>query len=285
MVAAVLLLPAAGCTAVDDSNGVKPRPMEEPARKEIWSIRCLTLEGPNRFQNARNFEEALKKVPDLDAHLVQVFHEETDSALYYGRYERRYDSVRDKELFKPDPLPDLELIRKLSLTVDGRPVWPFALAVLDTWPASRKGQAAWDLNNVDGYWSLQIAVFYNEGEMRERKEAAEKYCRLLREEGVEAYYHHGTVNSSVCVGIFPKGAIVDIQREDPMTGVQKATSKIVDPRMLELQKKYPHNLHNGHRFYEIVHNPRTGERERVEYPSFPVKLPRADWIPSSRSGR
>jgi hypothetical protein len=277
---ALCLWPSAGCTA--GQTGLTLRQTEP--KEDVWTIRCLTLEGPNRFVTAKNFEQALKKVKGLDPKLVQVFHREDSSAIYYGRYKRRYDAAARKESFRPDPLKDLNLIRQLSLTVEDRPVWPFALAVLDTSPTVPSGNPAWDLNNVKGYWSLQIGVFYNEGEMRERRRAAEEYCKILRERGEAAYYHHGAVNSSVCVGVFPKEAIVEFQREDPLTGVVSSTSKIVDPRMLALQKKYPVNLHNGHKVYEIIHDRDTGQKERFAHPSFPVKLPRADMLPTPPSG-
>lgn len=273
---ALFLWPSVGCTA--EGTGLTLRPTEQ--REDLWTIRCLTLEGQNRFRTAKNFEQALKKVKGLDPKLVQVFHGESSSAVYYGRYQRRYDAARRQESFKPDPLPDLDLIRQLSLTVEDRPVWPFALAVLDSSPTVPSGNPAWDLNNVDGYWSLQIGVFYNEGEMRQRRRAAEQYCKILRDQGEAAYYHHGAVNSSVCVGVFPKEAIVEFQREDPLTGVVRSTSKIVAPRMLALQKKYAINLHNGHKVYEIIHDQATGQKERFAHPSFPVKLPRADKLPA-----
>jgi hypothetical protein len=84
------------------------------------------------------------------------------------------------------------------------------------------------------------------------------------------------VNSSVCIGAFPKEAIRTFEKVDPLTGILHVTSKIVDERMLELQRRYPHNLHNGSTFYEIVRDPATGKTYRDPHTSFAVEIPHAE---------
>jgi hypothetical protein len=131
----------------------------------------------------------------------------------------------------------------------------------------------WEISNAKGYWSLNVGVFYNEGGMRERKKASEEYVKILRGEGVEAYFHHGAERSSVCVGAFPKEAIQTMQRSNPLTGALTVTNRIVDARMLKLQEKYPHNLHNGAIFYELIWNPKTQKKEKEPHYSFAVQIP------------
>jgi hypothetical protein len=275
---AVLALLLGGCG--DSGGGLTPRPNAAP-EEDVWAIRCVTLGGPNRFQLADNYAGALKRVEGIKPNLVQVFHESAESAVYYGRYRQVYDPRSDTESFRPDNLRDLNLIRQLSMNVSdpvlgSRVVWPFQLATMDTLPGGRGTHPEWELSNARGYYSLQVAVFYNTEGMRRRRFAAEEYCRLLREErGAEAYYHHGRVNSSVCIGAFPEQAIKTFQKNDPLTGILRVTSKIVDERMLELQREYPHNLHNGRVFYEILRDPRTGQTVRDAHTSFAVEIPRA----------
>jgi hypothetical protein len=84
------------------------------------------------------------------------------------------------------------------------------------------------------------------------------------------------VNSSVCIGAFPEEAIQTFQRQDELTGIIQATAKIVDERMLELQRRFPHNLHNGSVFYEIVRDPQTGRKYRDPHTSFAVEIPGAE---------
>jgi len=246
--------------------------------EDTWAIRCLTVEGQNRVKRADNAAEHLRHVKGLKPKLVRVIHDRTASVVYYGEYELHYSAFRKKEYYKPDPQKDLDLIRSLSMEVNDpafgrRTVWPFSLATLETLPIKSDVPPEWQLRNARGYYSLQVAVFYNTDGMRQRKTAAEQYCKLLREQGEEAYFDHGAVHSSVTIGTFPREAIQAFERTDPMTGRVQVTQRIVDEKMLALQKKYPYNLHNGRKFYEIVHDKKTGEKQRIPHTSFPVIIP------------
>jgi len=256
------------------------RPGDAPD-EDVWTIRCVTLRGPNRFQMADSYAAALKKVNGIKPERVQVFHETAESVVYYGKYQRVYDAKNDRETFRPDNLGALNLLRQLSMNVSdpvlgSRTVWPFQLATMDALPGGRSPHPEWELKNAPGYYSLQVAVFYNTGDMRRRRYAAQEYCRILREEkGEEAYYDNGEVNSSVCIGAFPESAIQTTQKTDPLTGILHVTCRIVDERMLALQRKYPYNLHNGRILYEILHDPATGRKIRDPHTSFAVEIPRA----------
>lgn len=257
--------------------------------EDTWAIRCLTLQGSTRFKLAESYAKALKQVKGLKPELVQVFHEADETGVYYGRYQRRFDTRSEQERYHPDPRQDLDFIRQLSMDItdarSGRQtVWPFQLATLSTLPGGRGSRPEWLLDKAPGYYSLQIAVFYNTGEMRQRKFAAEEYCKLLREQGEEAYYYHGPVNSIVCVGAFPKEAIQTIQKPDPLTGIVQARAVMTDPRLLDLQKKYPYNTHNGNIFYELSQDPRTGRQIRDPHTSFAVEVPRKEKLSGSLTG-
>jgi hypothetical protein len=275
---AALALLIAGCETLGGATAMGPADGDD---EDIWAIQCLSLDGPNRFELARSYADALKKVNGLKPELVQVFHESGQSGVYYGRYRRRYDPRTDTESFRPDHLRDFDLIRHLSMSVQdpaggSRIVWPFRLATMGTLPVGRGSHPEWLLTNAPGYYSLQVGVFYNTGAMRSRKYAAEEYCKLLREQGEEAYYHHGAVNSSVCIGSFPEEAIQTFQQTDSLTGIIEVTAKIVDERLLALQRKYPDNLHNLHKFYDVSVDPRTGKKTRSPHTSFAVEIPRAE---------
>jgi hypothetical protein len=257
--------------------GMQPSAEDE----DVWAIQCRTIHGPNRVQLARSYAEALRKVDGIKPDLVQVFHEADESTVYYGRYRRRYDARSGEESFRPNHLRDLDLIRRLSLstpdaTMGSRTVWPFRNATMDTLPTGRGRHPEWYLTRAPGYYSLQVAVFYNTEGMRRRKYAAEEYCRILREQGEEAYYHHGVVNSIVCVGAFPETAIQTYENVDSYTGIIHVKSKIVDEKLLALQRKYPFNLHNGYKFFETIHDPRTGKKIRDPHTSFAVKVPKPE---------
>ena len=287
----MLVLPLlAGCQTTGAGNMTPTFGAAPPAADEdTWAIRCLTIQGSNRFQLADSYAKALKQVKQLKADLVQVFHEAEETGVFYGRYQRRYDPRSGKEYYSPDPRRDLDFVRQLSMELaepgaGKRIVWPFQLATLSTLPSGRGSHPEWLLDRAKGYYSLQIAVFYNTGEMRQRKFAAEEYCKLLREQGQEAYYYHGAVNSIVCVGAFPKEAIQNIQKTDPLTGIVQAREVMTDPRLLELQKKFPHNTHNGNVFYELTQDPATGRQAREPHYSFAVEIPRKEEQTNSLTG-
>lgn len=250
--------------------------------EDIWAIRCITLDGADRFELAKKYAEALKDVRGLKSKWVSVFNETGETSVYYGRYKRVYKARTGKESFKPDPLKDLALIRQLSLEVPDpatgavKPFWPFRLATMETLPVGGGKHPEWELSNARGFYSLQVGVFYNSEKMRRRRFAAEEYCRLLRKEGREAYYHHGAVNSSVCIGGFPKAAIQTWQEQNPYTGIIRVRSTITDERMLALQREFPHNTHNGSIFHEITADPKTGKKVRSPHTSFAVEIPRGD---------
>jgi hypothetical protein len=262
---------SAGPTAAPSAGaatGGKPTTDEE-----IWAIRCITLQGPERFAQAEAYAAALKKVPGLKPALVQVISDDDGTALFYGHYKRVYGPTGPTDKFTPDHLRDMEAVR--ALRVQSADVWPFILASMDILPTYRSAHPEWDLNNADGYWSLHVAVFYNTDTMRSRRAAAEEYCAVLRQQGEPAYFHHGAANSSVYVGLYPFEAVVDVRQDEPLTGRVATSRRIVDPQMLAAQQRFPISLHNLHTMYDVFRDTQGNVRDRVPQPSFPVIVPRA----------
>lgn len=251
--------------------------------RDFWGIKCISIQGPQRYKLAKQLADSLQNVDGLDPKLIRVIQDDEGGHVFYGRYERRWGGGDGLEAFRPDPTEDLALIQSLSYDQRSR---PFAGAALDPYPAAQIGEPEWDLATADGYWSLQIAVFYNTKNMQQRKHAAAEYCRLLRERGEEAFYYHGRVMSSVCVGTFPESAVETVsQRTIGLDGRDKVTAvnHIVDPRLRGLQQRYPFNLENGHKMYSVRINPTSGEQSRTARESFLVKLPAVtetdDYVP------
>jgi hypothetical protein len=258
--------------------------------EDVWAIECVRVSGPDRAQKARNCAEHLRHAAGLKPDLIQTREDTDATAVYYGRYVRTYDTRSKKESFKPDPADDLKRLRDLSMNLadpaTGRtaPAWPFRLAkTVRLAGALRLPQ--WELTKNPGYYSLQVGVFYNEGGFDQRKFAAEEYCRILREDDKqEAWYHHGDTMSIVTIGAFPKDAIQNYTSENDLTGSKQVTAKIVDPKMLATQKKYPHNLHNGATFSEITQDPKTGKKRKEPHYSFAVIVPGRDTAAEKKRG-
>lgn len=261
-------------TGCDPAVGFRANPDED-----IWTIRCCTTAGPDGPGIAARFAAALKQVSGLRAERVEVVEQEDGTAVYYGLYRREYDDRAGIARYQPDPAKDLELIRSLNLSnsrlrPDDPDNWPFRLASMEELPDTRGGDPAWNLEGKKGVWSLQVGVFYNTERMRRRKTAAQEYCKMLRQQGEEAYFYHGPDKSSVCIGLFPKDAIREIRHVDELTGVPSFWNVIVDERMQELQKKYDH-IENGHIMKDVSRDPATGERQSKPIKPFPVRMPSA----------
>ncbi len=281
--AAPITLLAVGFLAGCQSTGPQVGSSAAQTEEEVWAIRCITLRGPDQFAQAEAYADALRRAAGLNPKLVQVLSDEDGTAVFYGRYRRRYGPTGAAEQFSPDNLRDLETIRKLRF--QQAEVWPFILASMDLLPTHRSQHPEWNLAAADGYWSLHVAVFYNTDTMHSRRSAAEQYCALLREQGEEAYYHHGPVNSSVYIGTYPQDAVTEFRREDPLTGVVDTALRIVDQRMLEAQKRFPESLQNGHRVYEVIRDQTGQVAQRVPVPSFPVVIPKAQRQAGPASGK
>lgn len=273
-----------GCNESTGSGGGGGSLFGPPSSNEdVWGIQCAVLTGKDRMQYAKAYAESLKKVEGLKPALVQVFNDAETSTIYYGRYEAVYTAEGGIQDFRPDNKRDLQLIRGLSYTASGVEVRPFK-AEMQLLPLSATGKPEWNLENVAGYWSLQVAVFYNTSEMKQRRQAAEEYCKLLRDQGEQAFYHHGPARSSVCIGTFPYDAIAQVSEEDPMTGRITAKAKIVNKKLLDAQKKFPNNLENGFIVYNVTRDASGKVVARVPNTSFPVELPRADRKARQRQG-
>lgn len=252
--------------------------------EEVWAIRCITFRGADQMIRAERAAAALQQVSGLARDRVQVLADDDGAAVYYGRYKRVYAAGETESQYSPDAKKDLDLIR--SLQVQGGGQWPFAMAAIDVLPTYRTPKPEWDLNNVNGFWSLHVAVFYNTDTLASRRSAAEEYCRILREQGEDAYFHHGVSNSSVYIGAFAPGAVVEAKKEDALAGRTSTVYRVVEPRLLEAQKRFPYSLHNGHMMYELVRSSPSGEvSRRIPLESFVVKTPKARDAEASRARR
>jgi hypothetical protein len=258
--------------------------------EETWSIRCITLQGANRADMVKRYLDALKKAKGIKAKLVETVQDPDGTAVFYGRYQREYNSKGEGAGFKPDPKQDLELIRSFSMRIkdeagQSRDIWPFYLATMDILPTFKSQHPEWNLANADGYWALHVAVFYNTSEFRNRRTAAEQYCALLREKGEQAWYHHATVNSSVYIGPYPKEAVAEIHSENALKNQVTNKLRIVDPRMLEAQKRYPTSIQNGSTIFEIRRDREGQIKDRVPSPSFVVMMPKAEQQEAAAAGK
>ena len=246
-------------------------------RGEVWAIKCISTQGADQLATANYYAESLRLVDALNPELVQTTSDADLTHVFYGRYVQTTNPFTRQQVYRPAPDDDLALIK--SLSADGV-TRPFGAAHLLPLPSSDRsvGNPEWDAESLAGYWSLQVAVFYNTDTMQQRRQAAVDYCSELRKQGHEAYFYHGPSMSSVLLGAFPPNAMRAVQQEKrDLYGQTQRTSVnvIANARLRALQNEFPHNLENLHIVNDIQLNPETGQEDRLPRPSIVVKLPKA----------
>ncbi len=246
-------------------------------RRDVWAVRVISTAGPDQYRLSNFYADSLRRVEQLDAELVTVIVDEEYTHVYYGSYVHRIDPLTNEEQLRPDPRDDLELIRILSPDGQSR---PFARATVEPLPAGELGDPTLNAENVDAYWSLQVAVFLKTADFRNPKQAAVDYAKYLRDQGFEAYFHHAASLSSVVIGAFPQSAVVAVQkmtRAGPLSAAVKTSEmQVVDPRLRRLREQFPWSLENprlvrrGGLFSQEV----VVEAEPAQNPSLLVELPK-----------
>ena len=247
VVCAVLLVALVGCAASGGGRGAS------------WTIQCLEAPGAVGAERLEEVATSLKRTPGIrpDDVFVQIGSDDM-ARLCYGSYRRPVDAKTGRRSNPADLRADLALIRELADDA-GRRYFYMALPVRK--PMPDVGDPAWRLGNVPAKYSLQVAAFEPTDDFGDFKEAAVAFCKLLRDRGYEAYYHHTEVGSLVTVGAFGADAV--------FAGVDGRTYYSAEVRKLQEEELLRYNLVNG-----SVHRVRSSEGELVPVPSRLVEIPR-----------
>ncbi len=236
LLALTLALALGGCESGGSSSGG----FQGFARRqtEEWTILCAELTGPFHRDNCRALADSLRATPDIRPADVRCDHDTTNesSRLYYSKY-RRTRHPRTNHLDTPKRLRD-DMFLIFDLADDRkRRIFGNARAVRYIQPeglALRK----WALTNATGIYSLQIAVFYPEGNFTESRKLAGQLVAELRGEGHEAYFHHGETMSMVTIGSFEESAV--IKRKD---GTVRLSEEVL--RLQVADPRFEYNYENG----------------------------------------
>ncbi len=261
---ALLLAPTlGGC----DSGGRSSGGFQVFTRRqpEVWTILCTELSGPYHRENCLALADLLRATPDIRSGEVRYEHDTANqsSRLYYGKY-RRMRHPRTNRLDTSTRLRD-DMFIIFNLADDqNRRMFGSARAVRHIQP---EGLALrqWRLANAPGSYSLQIAVFYPEGDFTQSRNAATQLVAELRGEGHEAYYHHGDVMTMVTIGSFDESAV--IERAD---GTVYLSEEVL--RLQASDPRFEHNYENGR-----VINRKIGSAKgttKFSNHSFLVRIPR-----------
>ncbi|MBN1345984.1 MAG: hypothetical protein JXQ73_25055 [Phycisphaerae bacterium] len=235
---------------------------------EQWTILCVEAHGSSHQKNCEALADGLRRVDQLSSDKVRVFHEPTVSRVYYGAYQRTLDDPGRGEHFGPEILRDLQLIRSLA---NGES-YPFASARVIPKPTPDPGLPEWEVSKCPGKLTLQIGVFYNTATFSRRKEAAAEWAKQLRDEGIEAYYHHGEARSSVTVGHFGDQDVIREQVGPKFASANTVVRYGDKVEAMRTQERFQYNLENGHKVKRIRNTPE-GPRE-VYQKSFLIHVPK-----------
>ncbi len=249
--------------------------MPAPPKDARYTIHCQDYTGPDHQDVARQVRDLLRANTSLRK--WYVVHGNQQSSLYYGFYrttDKRDPADADEgERF----VADLDAVRTLH---DSRGNRLFAASLpvpIDSPDPS--ANPAWDITRSGGYWSLEVGVFKDTAD---RKQRAVEAVAGFRKLGADAYYYHGPHASSVCIGAWPKAAAAevgtDVQNVDasrplivtpqPLTekykqglgdGVQTAAPRVdpVDPSMVAAIQTYQEHWVNGASLHKV--DPATGQ--------------------------
>lgn len=248
----------AGCDGTGRSAG--PGLFGPAGDPEKWAIRCLRLEGPDHAQTAEALAGMLRQVKELNARAVRVSSDETGSSVLYGEY-RRVPAGRgsDQLVFPPDYQRDIALIRSLTNGLST----PFLGAEPQLVDSGRQSERPeWEATRASATHSLLVAVFYNTEGFQQRKEVAEQYTAMLREEGFTAYYYHEQVKSFVFVGDFNASDVV-LTPEGPRPGPR------VEQLIARREAEFRYFTQNGH-----IHKVVEGPDRLISPPTQVVRLPK-----------
>ncbi len=169
-----------------------------------WTILVRECLGSGHRREAEKLAEALKKSPGIKPERVYVVHRKHNSRVHYGSYWRPPNKTTGRFDLTQEMGTDLALIK--DLTTSGERY--FYDARISPTPTPDVGNPAWELARNPGYYSLRVAIFYNEPGFTDRKKVAAEYCAALREKGYDAYYRHTEIVSEVFVGHFGRDALV-----------------------------------------------------------------------------
>jgi len=174
-----------------------------------------------------------------------VVHQEGQSVIFYGFYRTLTDkaAVRDRKT--------LEALTDTPGKDGGAQLFTHVFLVPVSEP-DPPAPAEWNLANAPQYWSWQIAAYKDSPH---RKQAAVDAVREARARGVDAYFYHGETTSSVCIGAWPKEAVMG--EDDDAAGVATDPNQDVIVHSAPIPENEKVSFHN-----------REGERVRDITPTY-----------------
>lgn len=307
--AAVTAAPAVGTSPRPQAATAAPPAAPEvlPPKDARYTLLCYTVRGAGHVQLAADLKQSL--VQQTNRKDWYVVHGQEASNLYFGFYRSVSDPADAKETDRARRDRELVAGKEMLVALSGggqELAKPFEkCAFVELAAPDPETRPEWNLANVDkdkapkdesrAFWSLQVMAFRG---VPERKAVAVQVVEELRKEGVPAYYFHGDSISSVCVGVWPRGAVKEqtatgehtfaggnktvIVASEPLPDsmvpkrldgkevvVVAPKLEVLDPDLANRIRQFPDHVVNGN--YQV--NP-TRSGGEVRNPTFLVLIPR-----------
>lgn len=124
--------------------------------------------------------------------------------------------------------------------------YPFRHVRMARIPGKDLGPPEWNLRNIPpekAKYTVIVAAFHDEpaNDYVGRRKFAAEACKVMREQGEEAYFYHGLTDSVVTIGLFGPTAI-KVVYENAGTVRRQVPN---DPRMVGVIRKHPALAENG----------------------------------------
>lgn len=269
-----------------------------------FTLFCARIEGADHVERSTRLKQMLLEKTDLRGWYVIHDAGAGSSTLYHGFY-RSFDVDAPDRADRDDARRAQADRAKVEGLIDQNGQRIFARCLFQPLDApDPDAPPEWNLTNVTGYWTIQIAA-YTGGP--ERKQAAVESVRAARQMGIEAYYYHGPAVSSVCIGSWPLEAVSvqggDVRATTDEVGAMVAVSsvpiagndkpvidtvdsrgnkvrlyqpkaEIVDPSMKAVFDQYPEHSTNGYVDLIRVINKKTGQEQMIPKRPLVVEVPR-----------
>ena len=173
-----------------------------------------------------------------------IVHKEGRSDLCWGNYQT-VDQASSK------------MKKARAANIRGRQMFPAAIVM--PLPGKDVGPPEWDLTKSDAYYTIVVAEFYDvpKAGYVGRKDFAVEYCRQLRDQGKQAYYHHSPSRSLVTVGT------MDVTDVDERTEGGQVKTVIKDDSVISIFSEFKFLAVNGRQQLIKGVSSRTGKMGQI----------------------
>ena len=211
-----------------------------------YAIQVKSFTGNNHKNEAAATFDTLNRIYNISQ--LWVIQNADKTIIYRGRFESKTSFQANRALSQIE-----------RLMINNR--YPFRNAIIVSLggnTALDAKLAKYDLRNVEGRYSFQVGVFTDS--LPDYKKHAEQWTQELRKQGYESYFYHTRFKTSVTIGVFTeKEAYNDVYRGS-------SSERIFSKEILDLKRKFPINIINGHKAY-------TSDDKETPLESFLVEIP------------